>query len=163
MSVTLRVGISEYRIARAPAVLVAYGLGSCLGIILDDRESRLGGMAHTLLPASRSETPEVRPAKYVDAAIHLLVDEMVNLGAAREKLTARLVGGANMFDSFYPPAADGIGTRNLRMARATLQALRIPLLAEDVGGSHGRTVEFDLTTGQVLVRSVHGEEMFLAS
>jgi len=163
VSVNLRVGISDYRVARAPAVLVVYGLGSCLGIILDDRESCLGGMAHTLLPASRSETPEVRLAKYVDAAIYLLVDEMVSLGAAREKLTARLVGGANMFDSFYTPAADGIGTRNLRMARATLQALRIPLLAEDVGGSHGRTVEFDLTTGQVLVRSVHGEDTILAS
>lgn len=163
MSDTLRIGISEYRVARAPAVLVAYGLGSCLGIILDDRKNCVGGMAHTLLPASRPESPEARQAKYVDTAIQALVDELLQLGAGRENLTARLVGGANMFASSYTPNTDGIGTRNLLVARATLQNMNIPLQAEDVGGSHGRTVEFDLATGKVLVRSVHGEDRILAA
>lgn len=163
MNDTLRVGIAEYRIAKAPTVLVAYGLGSCLGIILDDRENSIGGMAHTLLPASRPESPEIRQAKYVDTAIQLLVNELLRLGAVRENLTARLVGGANMFASSYTTTTDGIGTRNLRVARATLQTLHIPLQAEDVGGSHGRTVEFDLATGKVLVRSVHGEDIVLAA
>jgi chemotaxis protein CheD len=162
VSATLRVGISEFRVVRAPAVLVAYGLGSCLGVILDDRQQRLGGMAHTLLPASQAGRPEERLAKYVDAAIGLLVDELLRQGAGRERLSARLVGGANMFEPLYPSATDGVGARNVRMARATLQALGIPLLAEDVGGSHGRTVEFDLATGQVVVRSVHGEDKILA-
>lgn len=163
MSSTLRVGISEFRVVRAPAVLVAFGLGSCLGVILDDREKCLGGMAHTLLPASRPGMPEERLAKYVDAAIRLLVDELLQQGAGRERLTARLVGGANMFEPLYPSATDGIGARNVRVARATLQTLGIPLVAEDVGGSQGRTVEFDLATGQVVVRSVHGEGKILAS
>lgn len=162
MSDILRVGIAEYRVASAPSILVAYGLGSCLGIILDDRENRLGGMAHTLLPAFRPEAPEARQSKYVDSAIQLLVDELLRQGAVRTNLTARLVGGANMFASCYTPTADGIGTRNLRVARNTLQAIQIPVVAEDVGGSHGRTVEFDLATGNVLVRSVHGEDIILA-
>jgi chemotaxis protein CheD len=105
---------------------------------------------------------EVRPAKFVDAAIRLLVDELVSQGAGRGNLTARLVGGANMFEPLYAPSEESIGTRNVRMARATLLALEIPLLAEDVGGGHGRTVEFDLATGQVLVHSVHGDDAILA-
>jgi chemotaxis protein CheD len=162
VSAKLRVGISEFRVARAPTVLTTYGLGSCLGVILDDRPKCLGGMAHTLLPTPRPGVQEVRLAKFVDAAIRLMVDELVSQGASRGGLTARLVGGANMFEPLYAPSEDSIGARNVRMARATLLALEIPLLAEDVGGSHGRTVEFDLTTGQVLVRSVHGDDTILA-
>lgn len=158
MSGRVRVGISEFRVAGAPAVLVAYGLGSCVGVILDDRQRRLGGMAHTLLPSPRSGGEGGRRAKFVDAAVLLLVEELVSRGSAREHLTARIVGGANMFEPLLAPAADGIGARNVRMAREALRDLDIPLLAEDVGGSHGRTVEFDLATGRVLVRSVRGED-----
>lgn len=156
MTARLRVGISEFRVARAPAVLVAYGLGSCLGVVLDDRQMCLGGMAHTLLPTPRPGVQEVCLAQFVDAAIRLMVEELIKQGAARGSLTARLVGGANMFEPLYTPVEDGIGARNVRMARATLEALDIPLVAEDVGGSHGRTVEFDLETGRVLVHSVRG-------
>jgi chemotaxis protein CheD len=161
VSARLRVGISEFRVARAPAVLIAYGLGSCLGVILDDRQRCLGGMAHTLLPTPRPGVKEVRLAKFVDAAIRLMADELVSQGATPGCLTARLVGGANMFEPLYAPAEDSVGARNVRAARATLEALEIPLLAEDIGGSHGRTVEFDLTSGQVLVRSVHGADTIL--
>lgn len=161
MTAKVRVGISEFRVARAPAVLVAYGLGSCLGVVLDDRQRRLGGMAHTLLPAPRPGVQELRLAKFVDAAIRLMVEELLSQGAARGSLTARLVGGANMFEPLYTPAEDGIGARNVRMARATLQALGIPLLAEDVGGSHGRTVEFDLESGRVMVRSVRSGDTII--
>jgi chemotaxis protein CheD len=63
-----------------------------------------------------------------------------------------------MFEPLYTPNEESIGARNLRAARATLQALEIPLLAEDVGGSLGRTVQFDLASGRVMVRSVRGGE-----
>jgi chemotaxis protein CheD len=158
VSVKLRVGISEFRVAGAPAVLVAYGLGSCLGVVLDDRQRRLGGMAHTLLPTARPGAHEVRLTKFVDTAIRLMADELVSQGARRGSLAARLVGGANMFEPLYTPNEESIGARNLRAARATLQALEIPLLAEDVGGSQGRTVQFDLASGRVMVRSVRGGE-----
>ena len=62
--------------------------------------------------------------------------------------------------SYY--AGDGIGARNVRAARATLHALAIPLLEEDVGGSHGRTVEYDLATGRVEVRSVSAGDRIMA-
>jgi len=149
-----RVGISEFRVAVAPAVLVTYGLGSCLGIVLDDRERSLGGLAHTLLPERRPGFDDQRQSKFVDVAIRLMLEELLAMGARRGSLSARIAGGANMFESLSGPAGEGIGARNVRAARAALEALAIPLVAEDVGGSHGRTVEYDLATGRVEVRSV---------
>ncbi len=153
-----RVGISDLRVERAPAVLATYGLGSCLGIALYDPENRLGALAHTLLPAPRPGRDEDRRSKYVDTAIRLMVEELSALGAEPARLWAKIIGGANMFESLHPSAADGVGARNTRRARATLAELGIPLLAEEVGGNHGRTVFFDLVTGEVKVRSVRGGE-----
>ncbi|WP_035055056.1 chemotaxis protein CheD [Desulfuromonas sp. TF] len=148
-----RVGISEFKTGRAPAVLVTYGLGSCLGITLYDPRKKLGGLAHTLLPLSRPEDRS-RMTKYVDSAIRLMMEELLELGAEKDCLVAKISGGANMFEALHPSGAEGVGARNARAARETLELLGIPLLAEDIGGNHGRTVEFDLATGEVRVRSV---------
>lgn len=148
-----RVGISEFKTGRAPAVLVTYGLGSCLGIALYDPRRQLGGLAHTLLPQSRPGD-QARETKYVDSAIRLMMAELLELGAEKEFLEAKISGGANMFEPLHPSGTEGIGVRNARAAREILKILGIPLLAEDIGGNHGRTVEFDLATGEMRVRSV---------
>lgn len=161
MSERLRVGISEYRIARAPTMLVTYGLGSCLGITLYDPLLQMGGLAHTLLPLHRPGGGENRPSKFVDTAISLMTAELTAAGAARERLAAKIFGGANMFAPATGSNSESIGARNARTARQTLERLGIPLLAEEVGGSHGRTVELDLATGRVMVRSVRGSVTML--
>ena len=158
----VRVGIAEMRVERAPGLLVAYGLGSCIGIALYDPEAYLGGMAHTLLPGRREGGEAFRSSKFVDSAIGAMVAEMESLGASRERLWAKIFGGAAMFRFQREAADDGIGARNARVARETLSSLGIPLLAEDVGGCHGRTIEFDLGTGSILVRSLQQGEAVLA-
>ncbi len=158
MTQQIRVGISELRVARAPAELATFGLGSCLGIVLYDPEQRLGGLAHTLLPAPRAGREEERRSKFVNTAIGQMVEQLEELGAVRGRLWAKVVGGANMFESLNPTPDEGIGARNARSAREVLTAMGIPLLAEDVGGSHGRTVFFDLASGEVRVRTVRGGE-----
>lgn len=150
-----RIGISEYAIATPPEVLITYALGSCLGILLYDGRLRLGGLAHTLLPAPRPNLAEGRPGKFVTSAIVQMFEELLAQGAQREQLTAKIFGGATMFEGLSNDS-EGIGVRNTRAARETLAGLGIPLHSEDVGGQHGRTVEFDLASGIVLVRSVRG-------
>ncbi|KIH77791.1 chemotaxis protein CheD [Geoalkalibacter ferrihydriticus] len=157
MSERQRVGISEMYVARAPATLVTYGLGSCLSITLYDPLTCCGGMAHTLLPTPRPGRSETRPGKFVATAVHSLVSELLALGAGRDRLQAKLVGGANMFENLVTPGGDLIGERNAQTARALLAALGIPLVAEDVGGNFGRTAELVLATGEVRVKSVRGE------
>lgn len=148
-----RVGIAEVRVAQAPAILVAYGLGSCLGITLYDPQAQLGGLAHSLLPAPLPGQRRELGTKFVDAAIEVMVEELARLGARRESLAAKIVGGAHMFEPLHHATAAGIGARNAQSAREALRSMEIPLLAEDVGGNYGRTVEFELATGEVRVRS----------
>jgi chemotaxis protein CheD len=147
------IGIGEFRVARAPTVLAAYGLGSCLAIVLYDATSRLGGLAHALLPAAQTEHPD-RPGKFVESAVRTMVMQMECMGAQRQRIGARLFGGAQMFRPLQIPTEGSIGQRNVRAAHLALHALHIPLLGEEVGGSSGRTIEFDLSDGSVLVRSM---------
>lgn len=157
MSGKSRVGISEYQVQRAPGLLVTYGLGSCLGIVLHDAGSNIGGLAHTLLPKPREGMDTSRPAKFVDAAIRLMLTDLLQLGGCKERIVAKVFGGANMFEGLQQSGKEGIGQRNVRSAHETLSQLGIPLVAEDIGGNFGRTLEFDVSTGTVLVRAVREE------
>ena len=158
MTERITVAISEYRLAGPPTVLATYGLGSCLAIALYDAEARLGALAHTLLPTARGPADTGRPAKFVDQAIRVMAEDLVAAGADRQRLVAKIFGGANMFEPPLGGDANGIGVRNARSAREVLETLGIPLVAEDVGGNFGRTVRFELATGRVQVRAVRGRE-----
>jgi len=152
------VGIGEFAVARPPTVLTALGLGSCVGLLLYDPVPRVGGLAHVMLPANPrpSQTPD--SAKFADSALTLLLARMLAEGARRERLEARLVGGAHMFAS---SPGEGIGQRNVSALRTLLRRQEIPLQATDVGGQWGRSIEFDLRTGLVRVRSFQRGERAL--
>lgn len=154
MTTRERVGISEYKTGATPGQLVTYGLGSCLGITLYDPETGIGGLAHTLLPKPKPGMDVSRMSKFVDSSIRLMADELVETGAARERLEAKIFGGANMFEALQEWSGESIGQRNIGSARETLAELGIPLVAEDVGGNFGRTLVFSLESGKVTVKSV---------
>ena len=112
-----RVGIAQARIDSAPAVLKAYGLGSCIAVGLYDPESGLGAMGHMLLPYRPAKNPLDSESKYIDAGICQMVDELVRAGANRESLVAKITGGANMFETAYQTLINSIGVRNAKSAR----------------------------------------------
>jgi chemotaxis protein CheD len=153
-----RVSIAEFRIDRAPVVLKAYGLGSCMAVALYDPVRKIGALGHMLLPNWSEKNRAGSPEKFVDAGIRLMLEKLVEAGAAREDLVAKIAGGANMFESEYQTLIKSIGARNAKSARDTLAELQVPLLAADVGGNRGRTIEFDLAGGTVIVYSAHDQE-----
>ena len=155
---TDRVSIAQARIDREPTVLKAYGLGSCVAVGLYDPQTRIGGMGHMLLPYRPEKNPLGSESKYVDAGIFQMVDELVRAGANRESLVAKITGGANMFETTYQTLINSIGARNAKSARDTLVELGIPLVGEEVGGNRGRTVEFDLASGNMMVYCAHNDE-----
>ncbi len=152
-----RVTIAQVRIDQSPAVLKAYGLGSCVAVALYDPEARVGGLGHLLLPNRPKKNVPGSESKYVDAGILEIVDELVQAGANRDRLVAKVAGGANMFETSYQTLINSIGARNARSARETLASLQIPILGEEVGGNRGRTVEFDLATGNMMVYCAHDD------
>ncbi len=145
------VGIAEVKVARDPDRLVAYGLGSCVGVTLYDRWNKIGGLAHVMLPSSLPHGRVSTAGKYADTALEELLSSMASEGADLGRLEAKLVGGANMFSALSQQAVS-IGMRNVSAVRDKLGEKKIAILGEDVGGVHGRTMLFFLGDGRVEVR-----------
>jgi len=156
MKTAIPVGISEYRVSKAPDTLVTYALGSCVGISLYDPVTRVGGLSHIMLPSSllRADGIIDNRKKYADTAIPDLVSALEHLGARRIALKAKIIGGANMFGTTGTSLVDTIGDRNVEAVRKELARLGIPLVGEDVGANYGRTVYFLLEDGNVRVQSL---------
>jgi chemotaxis protein CheD len=142
----IEVKMGDVAVAKKEDNLTVSGIGSCLIVTLYDPRLRIGGLAHTMLPSSGYSNP--KDTKYVDIAIDHMLEKMVNLGARREELEAKLIGGANMFSAF----ASDMGKENVLSAKEKLKKEGIKLAGESVGGSQGRSVEFSIATGIVTVR-----------
>jgi chemotaxis protein CheD len=140
------VGVGEYKVARTPGKLTCIGLGSCVGIAIYDLQAGIGGVAHAMLPRYEEGRDKINASKYADSAIMIMVDELLEMGVSRGHLRAKMAGGAQMF-SFISSDTLNIGLRNSESARATLRGENIPLLAEDVGGTRGRTITFNPADG----------------
>jgi chemotaxis protein CheD len=161
----IRVKISEFHVAKTPAILRSHGLGSCVGVIIYDPAAKIGGLAHVLLPSSRgirqSSSPDQNPFKFADLAIEEMKNELIQQGCDPKRLVAKIAGGANMFSHRYnvnpgDVIKPGIGKRNVQAARKKLKDLGIALVAEDVGGETGRTLEFDTESGKMHISSSTG-------
>ena len=126
MSETFRVGMSEYKAAKAPALLISLGLGSCVGIALYDDRRKIGGLAHVMLPDSRlAGQKSFNPGKFADTAIDILIEDMVKLGVERNKIVAKIAGGAQMFQIKSENNIMQIGKRNVEAVKIKLQQLNI--------------------------------------
>lgn len=149
----LKVGIADYKVARAPVKIITLGLGSCIGVTLFDPNNKVGGMVHIMLPDSTQFKNATNPAKYADLGIPLLLEEVLKLGARRSSLQAKIAGGAQMFSFADKTTSLNIGQRNAEMTKYMLNKLGIKLFAEDTGKNYGRTMILDTTTGEVLIRT----------
>ena len=153
---TIVIGISDQKISTSPSTLVTYALGSCVGIMLHDSSSHIGGMAHIMLPDSNLMKGQVgmNRMKFADTAIVNMLNAMIALGAIKSNITAKITGGANMFQVSDDFDIGSIGTRNVSSVKKVLKELNIPIVAEDTGEDFGRTVFFDLDTGAVRVQAL---------
>jgi chemotaxis protein CheD len=154
----LSVGLGELKISRDPNdILVAYGLGSCVGIGMYDPGLRLAGLLHALLPAHPNGDSS-HSAKYVDTGIVALMVEMIRAGADRKRIIVRMAGGANMLAAPGFSQCLNIGARNVEAAYATLEGLNIKLSSLEVGGVLGRTVRFYVASGRMTIRAFGNQE-----
>jgi chemotaxis protein CheD len=151
----IKVGMADLNIAGGGAVLKTTGLGSCVGLTLFDPHLRLGGMAHIMLPSSDiARERQLNIAKYADTAVPELLKRLIDKGAIKSRLIAKMAGGAQMFAFMGGTDTMRIGPRNVEATKQALEYFLIPLVAEDTGGNYGRTVELDSQTGIFSIRSV---------
>lgn len=151
------VRVADYAVEAGEAVILTLGLGSCVACVMDDPRAGVGGLAHILLPSKTLARDHSNPAKFPETAVPLLVEQLVRLGAVKERLRARLVGGASMFANLASPGVAMMGERNVLATKAALKVARVPMIAEDTGSGYGRSVYLFLPGGRLEVRSVqHG-------
>ena len=155
----VRVGLAQFRIGEAPMEMTTMALGSCLGIVLHDGDASIGAMAHAMHPRRERVKNNANRAKFVDTVVSLMLDRMERRGACRLRVTAKLFGGARMFAHVKDRSSlPQIGDANVAAAREELARLGIPIVASRTGGSKGRSIVFDVSSGKVTVRDSSGIE-----
>lgn len=155
----ITVGIADMKMAKERGMLITYALGSCIGICLYDQKIKLAALVHIMLPLNM-ETGRKNPLKYSDTGIRETLRMMEAKGASRSRITAKIAGGAKMFD-VNGGSMGNIGQRNIESVHMNLKKEGIQLLREDVGGSVARTLLFDPATGLGCVRSYGRKELII--
>ncbi|MBP3780950.1 MAG: chemotaxis protein CheD [Selenomonas sp.] len=154
MADLIRVGMADYKVGSAPSTIISYGLGSCIGISLYDPQTKIGGLLHIMLPDSTQARPTENPAKFADTGLPLMLKDVLALGANRARLVAKIAGGAQMFAFQNATDIMKVGARNAEAAKKILKDLNIKIIAEDTGGTYGRTVSIDLNNGVYKVKTI---------
>jgi chemotaxis protein CheD len=134
----------EVAARRGAAVLQASAIGSCVVVAAFDRASRVGGMAHAMLPGSAPRGQSVCKTKYAEDAVTELVRMMAGLGADATRTETCLVGGGDI-------VGDGAGLGD-GIARSVTEALRregMAPVAAEVGGTQRRSCSLDVASGRV--------------
>ncbi|HHV38652.1 MAG TPA: chemotaxis protein CheD [Tepidimicrobium sp.] len=153
----IKVGMADLNVIKNLGILTTLGLGSCVGIALYDEHNRVAGLAHPMLPSSKEIRNNANKAKFVDTGIELLIEKMIQKGAFRQNLTAKVAGGSQMFSFDKNNNILKIGERNVLATKKKLRELNIQIVSEDTGGNYGRTIELNVEDGSLLVKTIgHG-------
>ena len=132
------VGIAEGKIAKGDQVLVSYALGSCVGVCLYDWQEHIAGMAHVILPCTEYAADKTNLYKFADQGVRELIREMERHGARKGRMTAKIAGGARMFETSG-----------------------IKLTAQDTGRNYGRTISFHAGDGTLKISTVRHADIML--
>ena len=152
MANLVTVGIADLNVAKAPDKLVTYALGSCVGVCLYDKDKKIAGLVHVMLPLSTEATSAAdNKRRYADTGIKELIELMAKNGATKYNLTAKIAGGAQMFK--VASSTFNIGERNVAAVKKVLASYNIRIVAEDTGLDYGRTQFFHAENGVMEIRA----------
>ena len=158
METSVGVGLGEIAVSQnRDEILVAFGLGSCVGIGAYDPIKGIAGLLHAVLPEPLNGS-DLTSTKYVGNGINKLFEEMIKKGAARERLIIRMAGGANMLASPGLSKTFDIGTRNIAMAQSILESQKMKIVGQNVGGNTGRTLRVYVVDGKMTIRMIGEKE-----
>ena len=159
MSQIIKVGMADLNICVSPDGITTLGLGSCVGIAIRDPVTKIGGLAHVMLPDSTEIRNNSNIPKFADTGIEELVRLIIAKGGNKSRLVAKIAGGAQMFAFQSQHEAMRVGLANVEAVREKLKKEGIPIIAEDTGGSHGRTIAFYPQSGKLSIRAFDHPEL----
>jgi chemotaxis protein CheD len=125
-------------------MLVMTTLGSCIAACLWDRQAKVGGMNHFMLPEGSGDS-----GRYGSYAMELLINEMMKRGATRMTMEAKIFGGGAVISGMN---SINVGERNTEFVTDYLKTERIPIVSKDVLDVYPRKVCFLPATGKAMVK-----------
>lgn len=161
MEEVVKVGIAEMKLCKTPDKITTIGLGSCVGIVLYNMNDAYCGLVHIMLPSSKEIKNNANRFKFADSGIEDLIHKLEEKGVKKSSLSAKIAGGATMFQISGNAEMGSIGTRNIQAVKEVLNANHIHILAEDVGADYGRTIVFDTLTKKLTVRSAGKDDKII--
>jgi chemotaxis protein CheD len=129
-------------------LLITTTLGSCIAACLWDRERRIGGMNHFMLPDAAADTGGL-VGRYGSFAMELLINELMKRGAQRMTLEAKVFGGGAVISGMN---SINVGERNTQFVMDYLHTERIPVVSKDVMDIYPRKVCFLPASGKAMVK-----------
>ena len=136
----------EFAVADQPDVVYSTILGSCVAACIRDPIAKVGGMNHFLLPGEPGGSASHEYERYGVHLMELLINGLMQLGARRDRLEAKLFGGARVVQGL-----SDIGQKNAKFAEAFLTYEEIRMLPGDLGGARGRRLHFSPLSGRAWV------------
>ncbi len=141
----------EYHVSGDQALSITTLLGSCVAACIHDPEAGVGGMNHFLLPGDEATSPLV--ARHGVHLMELLINGLLKKGASRERLQAKLFGGARTMQGL-----GDIGASNARFAQDFLKREGITVTGGSLGGETGRRIQFWPASGRVRQKLVQASD-----
>lgn len=150
----IKVGMADMNVCKAPDRIMTLGLGSCVGVVLYDPVVKVCGMVHVMLPDSTAIKQNTNKAKFADTGVTELYSRVIAMGAKKERIVAKIAGGAQMFNVSVNSNSLRVGEKNVLAVKDTLSKLNIKLIAEDTGLNYGRTVTFCPENGEYIIKAI---------
>jgi len=110
-------------------------VGSCVGVVIYDSVRHNYALTHVIYPEYSARDTGKKRTLFADTAIEEMVEELQKMGSSILNLKAKLIGGARMLANL-----EHVGEKNVFNAKKSLDALNIPLVASDTGGTTGRRI-----------------------
>ena len=132
-------------------VLTSSPLGSCVAVVAYDVNTKIGGLAHVMLPG---KSPKGNNNRYAENAITNLIDELKKMGVSEKNIEICLVGGANVLRK----ENDNIANSLVISITKTLEKKKFAVMASSLGGYERRTAKLDLSSGIVTFTVGDSEE-----
>ena len=145
----------EFYVTRGGEMIVTT-LGSCVSACIRDREKRIGGMNHFLLPlrggdpAKWVHDPVNLATRYGNHAMEQLINRIMRMGGERPNMEVKLFGGGRVLEG----VTTDVGKRNIEFALEYIATETLTLLAQDVGGLYPRKVQYYPETGRAFSKKL---------
>jgi len=137
--------------SREPTIINTV-LGSCVAVCLFDPVKRIGGMNHIFLPGKADMTHFDTAARYGVNAMEKLINKMLNLGANRSRLVAKVFGGGHVISAISEE--NGVGQQNISFTLEFLRIEEIRVLSQNVGGTNALKIFFHTDTNDIFLKRI---------